>query len=75
MNDVERWYGFGDMILVGVADDRDDSDAELDSLDFSEDKRALDVGIEPPLSLLYNAVIVAGAVAAKDVSSESWRSR
>lgn len=51
--DAEEWrrapvLEFGEMISVGVADDRDDNDAELISLDFIEDERALD-GIEPPL--------------------------
>lgn len=36
-------------MLVGVVEERDDSEAEEEIRDLSEDAKALDVGIEPEL--------------------------
>jgi hypothetical protein len=43
--------------------DRADNGAELERLDSIDDERAWDVGIEPFLLYLSDAVFVAGAVA------------
>ena len=39
------------MMTVGVVDDKEDRGADVEILDLSEDERALEVGIEPPLSV------------------------
>ncbi len=41
----------GDITLAGLLEDKEESGAELESLDFREDESAFEVGIEPPLSV------------------------
>jgi len=49
---VKGGYGFGEMMVVGVTDESEERGALADSLDFSEDERAFEVGIGWPLSMV-----------------------
>lgn len=49
---VKGGYGFGEMMVVGVTDESEERGALAESLDFSEDERAFEVGIGRPLSMV-----------------------
>ncbi len=42
---VKGGYGFGEMMVVGVTEESEERGALAESLDFSEDERAFDVGM------------------------------